>query len=307
MHGSRNVDQRVTVNGINTMTLQAGGNIGGQTPDVGSAAEVTVDTTSLGADLPTGGVRINFIPKDGGNTFANSTFFTLRERAASQGNNFTDELKAAGSATPNEIMHELRPQRVVRRADQARQGLVLVLDALQRRGERGAGLRERERVQARTSGCTCPTRPARRSTRATQINNSLRVTWQATPRNKIAGTYKADTWCNCPNDISATRGARGRRDRRFPRLRQEHAEWTSPVTNKLLARGRRHAPLRAVGRHAPARVNGGSSPTRRIEAILPAADLGDRAGNGPRSTARATNNNNTLGAELHLPRGVRPT
>ena len=67
MHGSRNVDQRVTVNGVNTMTLQAGGNIGGQTPDVGSAAEVTVDTNSLSADLPTGGVRINFVPKDGGN------------------------------------------------------------------------------------------------------------------------------------------------------------------------------------------------------------------------------------------------
>ena len=38
VHGSRNVDQRVTVNGVSTMTLQAGGNIGGQTPDVGSAA-----------------------------------------------------------------------------------------------------------------------------------------------------------------------------------------------------------------------------------------------------------------------------
>ena len=41
VHGSRTVDQRITINGINTMTLQAGGNIGGQTPDMGSAAEVT--------------------------------------------------------------------------------------------------------------------------------------------------------------------------------------------------------------------------------------------------------------------------
>ena len=32
VHGSRTTDQRVTANGINTMTLQAGGNIGGQTP-----------------------------------------------------------------------------------------------------------------------------------------------------------------------------------------------------------------------------------------------------------------------------------
>ena len=77
VHGSRTTDQRVTANGINTMTLQAGGNIGGQTPDVGSAAEVTIDTTSLSADLPTGGVRINFIPRDGGNNFASSAFFNF--------------------------------------------------------------------------------------------------------------------------------------------------------------------------------------------------------------------------------------
>ena len=96
VHGSRNVDQRVTVNGVNTMTLQAGGNIGGQTPDVGSAAEVTVDTNSLSADLSTGGVRINFVPKDGGNRFSNSTFFTFTNESL-QGNNFSDELQAGGA------------------------------------------------------------------------------------------------------------------------------------------------------------------------------------------------------------------
>ena len=99
VHGSRKTDQRVTANGINTMTLQAGGNIGGQTPDVGSAAEVTVDTTSLSADLPTGGVRINFVPSDGGNRFTNSSFFNFANSGL-QGDNFSDELKAAGLSTP---------------------------------------------------------------------------------------------------------------------------------------------------------------------------------------------------------------
>ncbi len=77
--------------------------------------------------------------------------------------------------------------------------------------------------------------------RGEQLNTSVRVTWQASPRNKIAGTYKADKWCNCPSQISATRAFEAARDRRFPRLRQEHLEWTSPVTNKLL--------LEAVGMH----------------------------------------------------------
>ena len=104
VHGSRNVDQRITINGINTMTLQAGGNIGGQTPDMGSAAEVTVDTTSLGADLPTGGVRVNFVPKDGGNKFADSAFFSYTGSSL-QGDNFSDALKAAGLGAPNKILH----------------------------------------------------------------------------------------------------------------------------------------------------------------------------------------------------------
>ena len=93
----------MTANGINTMTLQAGGNIGGQTPDVGSAAEVTIDTTSLSADLPTGGVRINFIPRDGGNQFSTSSFFNFANESL-QGDNFSDELKAAGLATPTKIV-----------------------------------------------------------------------------------------------------------------------------------------------------------------------------------------------------------
>ena len=60
------------------------------------------------------------------------------------------------------------------------------------------------------------------------------------------------------------------RDRRFPRLRQEHAEWTSPITNRLL--------FEAVGLHLyerwgnmHLRVNGGSldDPAQRSD---PAAD-----------------------------------
>ena len=102
VHGSKAVDQRVMLNGVSIMTLQAGGNIGGQQPDVGSAAEIAVDTTSLSAEMATGGVRINFIPKDGGNTFGNSTFFTFANQSM-QGNNYTDALKAAGLATPTQI------------------------------------------------------------------------------------------------------------------------------------------------------------------------------------------------------------
>src|SRR5206468_11733154 len=66
-HGSKAVDQRAMLNGVSSMTLQAGGNNGGQQPDVGSASEIAIDTSSLSAAGPTGGVRISFSPNDGGN------------------------------------------------------------------------------------------------------------------------------------------------------------------------------------------------------------------------------------------------
>ena len=147
IHGSRQQDQRVTLNGINTMTLQAGGNIGGQIPDVGSATEVTVDHTAVSAELPTGGVRINFIPRDGGNRFAAATFFTFTNGGLA-GNNFTDELKAAGLDDTERSEEELGSQRLGGRADQAGQAVVLVLVALRRRGKLGTGGREPQRLQA---------------------------------------------------------------------------------------------------------------------------------------------------------------
>jgi hypothetical protein len=238
VHGSRNVDQRITINGINTMTLQAGGNIGGQTPDMGSAAEITVDTSSLGADLPTGGVRVNFVPKDGGNTFSNSTIFSFTNEAM-QSDNFSDELRTAGLGTPNKILHAvdlnesfggpLKRDTVwfwasFRVNDVANEAPVFV-------NKNAFNPNEWLYVPTTEAGVN----------RGEQFNSSIRVTWQANAKNKIAGTYKADTWCNCPGQMSATVAPEAARDRRFPRLRQEHAEWTSPVTNRLL--------FEAVGMH----------------------------------------------------------
>ena len=72
IHGSRPGDQRVLQNGVNTMTLQVNGDRGIAVPNPGMASEVTVDTSGLSAEQGQGGIRINYIPRDGGNTFSGS-------------------------------------------------------------------------------------------------------------------------------------------------------------------------------------------------------------------------------------------
>jgi carboxypeptidase family protein len=265
VHGSRTTDQRVTANGINTMTLQAGGNIGGQTPDVGSAAEVTIETTSLSADLPTGGVRINFIPRDGGNKFTNSAFFTFANQGL-QGDNFSDELKAAGLATPTKIVNNFDLNESFG-GPFRRDKVWFWFSTRYNRVKGEAGIFENANAFNPNAWLYVPTTtPATNA--GEQFNNSLRVTYQVNPKLKVAGTYKADKWCNCPNQISATRAPEAARDRRFPRLRQEHAEITSPITNRLL--------FEAVVMHLferwgdmHLRADGGSLDDPALEALLP--------------------------------------
>jgi hypothetical protein len=287
IHGSRDQDQRVTLNGINTMTLQAGGNIGGQIPDVGSATEVTVDHTAVSAELPTGGVRINFIPRDGGNRFAGATFFTFSNGGLAS-SNFTDELKAAGLGAPNEIKKNWDLN--------ASAGGPLKVDKVwywfssRYTGvENWAPVFENANAYKPSEFLYVPA-TTRGLLKGRSYNSSLRTTWQATPRNKIAGTYKQDTWCDCPNGISAVVAPEAARDFRFPVLRQIHGEWTSPVTSRFL--------LEAVGMHLYERwgfmhpqAPRGSSPD--FEAIAPAMISVTEQSTGLVYRAPVLNNNNT--------------
>jgi len=238
VHGSKATDQRVTANGVNTMTLQAGGNIGGQTPDVGSAAEVTIDTTSLSAELSTGGVRINFIPRDGVNKFSDSTFLTLTNDSL-QGDNFSDTLRTAGLPTPNKIVNSFDVNESIG-GPIKRDKVWFWFSTRYNTVDNKAAIFENANAFKPNEWLYVPT-TTQGENKGEQFNSSVRVTYQATPKVKIAGTYKADRWCNCPNNISANVAPEAARDRRFPRLRQEHAEVTSPITNRLL--------FEAVGLH----------------------------------------------------------
>ncbi len=239
VHGSKNTDQRITANGVNTMTLQAGGNIGGQTPDLGSAAEVTVDTTSLAADLPTGGVRVNFIPRDGGNQFSGQTFFTFSNDSL-QGDNYTSTLKAAGLGTPNKIVSNYDVNESFG-GPIKKDKVWFWFSTRYNKVENQAAIFNNLNAFNPNEWLYVPDTNQPGTLRGNQFNSSVRVTYQVSQKVKIAGTYKADKWCACPNAIAATLAPEAAREFRFPRLRQEHAELTSPLTNKLL--------FEAVGLH----------------------------------------------------------
>ena len=232
VRGSNSTDTRITLNGISVMTLQAGGSLGGQQPDVGSASEIAVDTSSLSADLPTGGPRINFIPRDGGNSFSNSGLFSF-SNSALQGSNYTDVLKTAGLVTPNRIQQNWDISEAFGGPIRRNQ-IWFWVSTHANHVANEVGVLQNANAFDVTKWTYAPAEGQPGVNKGRVLQSSVRVTWQVSPRNKIAGTYKVDRWCACPNFISATRAPEAASDRRFPRLRQEHLEWTSPVTNRLM-------------------------------------------------------------------------
>src|SRR5262245_61515070 len=102
IHGSRPFDQRLMINGMTSRNLLSSAWASNFVPDMGTAAEVVVDYSSGSADSVGGGMGINVVPKEGGNRYAGA-FFVTGANGSFQGNNVTDDLKAAGLTTPNKL------------------------------------------------------------------------------------------------------------------------------------------------------------------------------------------------------------
>jgi len=102
IHGSNANDQRVMIDGLSTANSELAGQASNFLPNMGSTQEMAVDYSTGTADQMTGGVRINMIPREGGNTFRGSIFGTAAN-SSFQGSNYVQDLKDRGLRTPNSI------------------------------------------------------------------------------------------------------------------------------------------------------------------------------------------------------------
>jgi hypothetical protein len=73
-------------------------------------AETSFTTSSQSAEVSPGGIRLNMIPRDGGNTFHGSLYLGYTD-GAWQSNNITDDLRARGVSAPTGItnIHDVNP------------------------------------------------------------------------------------------------------------------------------------------------------------------------------------------------------
>ena len=111
----------------------------GYTPNTALTEEVTLSTSGISAESNADGPVANMVPREGGNTFRGNAS-GLFSGSKLQMSNLTDELRARGLTTVNEVVRVWDATFTARRPDQAGQGLVLRL--VPRVGQRAAGRRQ---------------------------------------------------------------------------------------------------------------------------------------------------------------------
>src|SRR5690606_5466786 len=88
------------IDGVQIRNLGDAGRASNFVPDMGSTQELTIDYAAGSAEQMTGGLRINYVPKEGGNTVRGSLFAT-GVNSSFQGDNLTKDLQDRGLPQAN--------------------------------------------------------------------------------------------------------------------------------------------------------------------------------------------------------------
>jgi hypothetical protein len=233
IHGSTSSDQQLFTNGVQMMSAAREGFGFGVSQNNAGNQEITLDTSAGTAEAGTGGVRINLIPREGGNTFS-GVLYAKFTNGSLQSSNLTEDLRARGLRTPNSIKKnwEVNPGfggPITRDRlwfyFSARytkdQGLIAGMFNNKNANNPNAWTYEPDLSQPAVAGSSAP-------------EEKLRLAWQAAPKHKFGLTWQEQKDCTCPTEISAEASPETASRRHSPVIRIMQAEWTSPITNRIL-------------------------------------------------------------------------
>jgi hypothetical protein len=230
-HGSRYNDQASVQNGISIAAMADKSWFSPMLYNPVATQEVVIDTSAVNVELPSGGVRTNVITRDGGNVFKGSMFANYASNAM-QADNFTPELEAAGLRQPGAInkLWDINPglggpikkDRLWFYASGRYTGV----------SNYASGIFADLNANNPNVWTYAPDPNSKPVNDLVTKDGQLRLTWQVNAKNKIGFVWHEQTICGCPANVSATNAVG--QWRAFPLQRLLQADWTSPLTSRLL-------------------------------------------------------------------------
>jgi hypothetical protein len=261
IHGGRVNDSRIYADGINMGWAGSSGG-GGQMPQVAAAQEVVMTISGGLAESETSGVIFNAVPREGANRFTGQ-FNYAGSSGSLQGSNYTQELQNAGLRAPFELI-DLYDVSGMYGGRIKRDKLWFYGVYRQVGGERTVpGMFYNKNAGNPNSWVVDLDRSKQAFNNSLERQATIRLTWQATPRNKFSAH-----WAEQYNDANyglgggtATVTPEASNRVLYIPSRQPHASWQSPITGKLLAeagwgmyQARYRFGLRNDGSHNPAMI-----------------------------------------------------
>src|SRR5688572_10011976 len=236
-NGGRTSDQRMMVNGVALSSGIAGGWGGGAVPNATGTAEFAIDVSGVDAQAATGGVRINFIPRDGGNRFSGTVFGSYATGDWAADNYTGTDVQKAGLAVPGTI--------------KANGDLNPGFGGPLKRDKLWFFLSGRQLFADNYVASTFFNQNANKLDRFDYLPSTnqavlhqeqtiyqARVTWQVSPKHKIGTTFDQENFCACTTGIGPGPGGitspEAGNDRRFPLQRFVTVDWNTPVSSRLL-------------------------------------------------------------------------
>jgi hypothetical protein len=234
IHGGKGTDMLYTVNGLRPASMMnQGGGSRTYSINAATAQEITFQTGGISAESETGGIVMNVVPKEGGNSFT-GYFSTAFANGSMQATNTNADLLARGLIPPLKIrkIYDVNPAfggRLLRDR--------LWFYASQRSWDSQSPSPTPGNYFNKTQGTAAYTpdfdRPFYR--RNPRHSNSVRLTWQATAKQKLSVGDDLQRNCNCPQiQANAAPEALG-----YHKYRENFVDgsWTYTRTNKLLLEG----------------------------------------------------------------------
>jgi hypothetical protein len=272
IHGGRANDSRIYADGINMGWAGSSGG-GGQMPQVAASQELVMTISGGLAEAETSGVIFNAVPREGSNRFTGQ-FNYSGSNGDLQGSNYTQALQSAGLRAPFELIKVYDVSGMY--------GGRIKRDKLwfygvyrQVGGERTVpGMFFNRNAGNPNSWVVDFDRSKQAFNNSLERQATIRLTWQATPRNKFnfhwSEQYNDQNYG--PGGGTATVTPEASNRTLYIPSRQPHATWQSPITAKLLAeagwgmyQARYRFGIRNDGSHNPAmiqRLEQGAAETR---------------------------------------------
>jgi hypothetical protein len=240
IHGGRANESRLTVDGLNIGNPPGGNQPPTYVADVANSQEVTFTTSGGLGESETAGLVMNIIPKTGGNRFEGSAYFSgTGERFLT--NNYDDAIRAAGLAapTPTSKVYDLNGAI----GGPIKKDKIWFFANGRTEGSTRINANQFYNLNAGdpTKWLYAPDFSRPGFTDRTWENASGRITWQATPRNKIGVFWDEQAVCRkcegtstglaSPAQIVAPEadGVGATKP-----LRVQQVTWSSPATSRLL-------------------------------------------------------------------------